>query len=120
MSNPEEVVAKYLRDELDLWWHYESPLFVYDEKERPRVWTPDFFIPKLGMFIEVIGSQYLFEDNDQNYQYRKEVYEKNSCHVIFVHFWKKDWKIHIVKRIKAIEQSRHYEVMRILDSVLAS
>lgn len=76
ISNAVEVVAIYLRDELDLWWRYESPVFVYDEKEHPRVWTPDFFIPKLGIFIEVIGSRKTFKENNHTYQYRKEIYEK--------------------------------------------
>jgi hypothetical protein len=118
MSNSQEVVAKYLRGDIDFGWYYESPVFVYDEKERPRVWTPDFFILKLGMFIEVVGSQQLFEDNEQIYQYRKEIYDKNGCHVIFVNFWKKDWKSFIVKRIKAIEQFRHNSVMKMLVAVL--
>jgi hypothetical protein len=36
MEESEKLVADYLR-ELNLWWIYESPVFVYDEKERPRV-----------------------------------------------------------------------------------
>ena len=47
MTNAEKDVADCLH-ELGLWWWYEFPVFVYDEKERPRVWTPDFYIPKLG------------------------------------------------------------------------
>ena len=43
--------------ELGLWWWYEFPVCIYDEKKRPRVWTPDFYIPKLGMFIEVCGQK---------------------------------------------------------------
>lgn len=52
MTPHEKEVANYLQ-ELGLWWQYESPVFVYDEKDRPRVWTPDFYIPKLGMYVEV-------------------------------------------------------------------
>ena len=40
MEDSEKQVTDYLR-ELDLWWVYEFPVFVYDEKKRPRVWTPD-------------------------------------------------------------------------------
>lgn len=56
MANSEKQVADYLR-ELDLWWVYEFPVFVYDEKKRPRVWTPDFQIPKLVMHVEVCGKR---------------------------------------------------------------
>jgi hypothetical protein len=45
MENSERQVANYLK-KLDLWWIYEFPVFVYDEKSGPRVWTPDFYIPK--------------------------------------------------------------------------
>lgn len=56
MEESEKIVAHFLR-ELNIWWIYESPVFVYDEKERPRVWTPDFYLPKLGMYVEVCGSE---------------------------------------------------------------
>ncbi|MDH5780816.1 MAG: hypothetical protein OEZ29_09520 [Candidatus Bathyarchaeota archaeon] len=35
MEDSERQVADCLR-ELDLWWCYEFPVFVYDEKKRPR------------------------------------------------------------------------------------
>ena len=112
MTNSEIQVANYLR-ELDLWWVYESPVFVYDEKDRPRVWTPDFYIPKLGIYIEVSGSKKF------KYQYRKKIYKKNEVHVIFVHLYKepKKWKKYLVSRIKEIEEKRHKEVMKMIDSL---
>ena len=99
MTDVEEKVANYLR-ELDLWWVYEFPVFVYDKKGRPRVWTPDFYIPKLGMHIEVCGSK------DFNYEYMDRIYRKNGHHVIFVHLHKErtKWKNHPVKRIMEIEE----------------
>ncbi len=111
MKESEKQVAGYLR-ELDLWWIYEFPVFVYDEKDRPRVWTPDFYIPKLGMYIEVCGSE------DFNYEYRDKIYKKNGYYVVFVHLYKerKKWKHYLVKRIMEIEESRHAEVMKMLNS----
>ena len=81
MEKSEKQVADYLR-ELDLWWVYEFPVFVYDEKTRPRVWTPDFYIPKLGMHVEVCGKE------REDYEYRDRIYKKNGYHVIFVHLYK--------------------------------
>ena len=118
MSEPERVVAEFLRDELKIWWRYESPIFVYDEKDRPRLWTPDFFLPNLGMFVEVVGSEKNWEDNRQNYQYRKKIFKSNDCHVIFVHFWKQNWKKHTINKIREIENYRHANVEKMLDSVL--
>ena len=112
MKESEKQVAEYLR-ELDLWWVYEFPVFVYDEKKRPRVWTPDFYIPKLGMHIEVCGSE------DFDYKYREKIYKKNGYHVIFVHLYKEKekWKHYLVKRIMEIEKKKHDEVVKLLHSL---
>lgn len=112
MTDSERQVANYLR-ELDLWWVYEFPVFVYDEKKRPRVWTPDFYIPKLGMYIEVCGSE------DFNYKYREEIYRKNGYYVIFLHLYKtrKKWKKYLVKRITEIEELRHSEVTKMIGAL---
>jgi len=62
MEDSEKEVAEYLK-QLRIYWLYESPIFVYDEKGRPRVWTPDFYLPQFGIYIEVCGS----EDFDYEY-----------------------------------------------------
>ncbi len=113
MKDSEKKVADYLR-ELDLWWIYESPLFLYDENERPRVWTPDFYIPKLGMYVEVCGADL------ESYQYRKTVYKKNQINVIFLQLYKeeKKWKNYLVKRIIEIDNLRHAETTKMFHSRL--
>jgi len=113
MTLSERQVADYLQ-ELRLWWYYESPVFLADEKRRPRVWTPDFYIPKLGMYIEVCGSESLREQ----YQYREKIYKKNNYSVVFLHLWKEgaEWKSFLLKRIVQLENSRHSDVMKILES----
>jgi hypothetical protein len=109
MTDSEKQVANYLK-ELDLWWVYEFPIFIFDEKGRPRVWTPDFYIPKLGMYIEVCGSE------DFDYEYRDKIYRGNGYYVIFLHLYKeqKEWKTHLVKKIMEIEELRHSQVMKMI------
>ncbi len=111
MHDSEKLVASYLK-ELGLWWSYETPVFVYDEKERPRVWTPDFYLPKFGMYIEVCGSE------DFDYKYREKIYQDNSLHVIFVHAYKDPamWKKHLVTKMLDIEEERHTQTMRMIRS----
>ena len=118
MKHSEIKVAYYLK-ELGLHWIYESPVFVHDEKNRPRVWTPAFYIPKLGMYIEVCGW-----GKHINYEYKQKIYRKNGFYVIFVHFYKerknwkrRKWKNYLVKKIKEIEELRHSEVMKMVDSI---
>jgi len=109
MTESEKEVAIYLK-ELGLYWMFESPIFVYDEKARPRVWTPDFYIPKLGMHIEVCGS------HRYDYDYRDRIYKNNGHHVIFIHAYKssKQWKTFLLKKIMEIEEQRHDEVMKMI------
>lgn len=100
MSNAEKEVAHFLTV-LGLWWSYEQPVYIADEKERPRVWTPDFYLPELGIYIEVCGSETV------DYPYRQKMYEENRIPVIFVHFYKKDkWMTFLVKEIEKKQTER--------------
>ncbi len=87
MSIQEEKVARFL-DELGLLKYYESPVFIIDDKKRPRVWSPDFFLPELGIYVEVCGAK------RRAYKYRREIYQKNKIPVIFVktYFEENSWK----------------------------
>ena len=107
MRYSERQVANYLK-KLRLRWKYQFPVFVYDDKNRPRVWTPDFYIPKLAIYIEVCGSKKF------NYEYRRKIYEKNEYPVIFIHYYKerKKWKNFLLKRIEEIEALRHSEITK--------
>jgi hypothetical protein len=104
MSGPEKQVADFLSNN-NLWWKYEYPVFVYDKKDRPRVWAPDFHLPKFGIFIEVCGSE------EVDYSYREAIYEKNYLKVIFIHFYKSDkWKQFLMERIIHIQNSRKQQL----------
>ena len=108
MTDAEIEVANYLK-EVDLWWVFEFPIFVYDENDRPRLWTPDFYIPKLGLYIEVCGSK------EFDYEYRNEIYEKNGIPVVFLHYYKRrrKWKSFLAKIVVEIEQQRQSEAKKL-------
>lgn len=101
MSPPEQEVSKLL-DELGIWWKFEFPVFLWDENDRPRIWTPDFYLPKLGIFVEVCGSSKV------NYNYREKIYDKNVSKIIFVHYYKEPdkWKTFFVQRLFDIQNKR--------------
>ncbi|MFH0798485.1 MAG: hypothetical protein V1906_03680, partial [Candidatus Woesearchaeota archaeon] len=81
MTSSEKEVATYLQ-EINIWWQYEQPIYVLDDKDRPRVWTPDFYLSELGIYIEVCGSK------NFNYEFREKVYKKNKVPIIFIHRYK--------------------------------
>jgi len=109
MSEPEKNVAEFLT-ELGLWWKYESPIYLLDEKDRPRIWTPDFFLPKFGIYIEVCGSE------DFDYEYREDVYRKNECRIIFLHYYKEQerWMKFLVDSIQGTQEVRNTYVENML------
>ena len=111
MTETEREVANYL-EEKGLWWQFEFPVFIYENNKRPRLWTPDFFIPKLGLFVEVCGSK------DFDYEFRRKIYDKNGLPVVFLHYYKnpKKWKAHLKKRIENIHEKRSKEVKKLEDT----
>ena len=113
MTDTEKQVAEYLT-QLGLYWRFEFPLFVYDERNRPRVWTPDFNIPRLNMFIEVCGSE------EFDYDYRNRVYRKNGFYVIFLQVYKEPekWKNHLIKKMMEIEEFRHHEIQKMINALV--
>lgn len=114
MMPSERKVAEFL-DALGLPWIFEYPVFIYDERKRPRVWTPDFFIPKLGIYIEVCGSK------DFNYEYREKICISNNILIIFIHLYKteKYWKKFLFRRLKEVEEQRHTEATKLMENVPA-
>ena len=69
MTPAEKQVANLLK-QYGILWHYERPVFVWDEQKRPRVWRPDFYLKSFGIYIEVCGSAQF------DYEYRRKILEK--------------------------------------------
>lgn len=113
MTKSEKEVAELLKN-LGIQWSYERPIFMWDENNRPRVWTPDFYLPELGIYIEVCGSQ------NFDYKFRNEVYQHNSIPIVFIHWYKEKekWKKYLRKRIQEIEKERRQKVDYMIESLL--
>ena len=102
----EKNVAQYL-DEKGIEYKHEVPVCVKDEQGRLRIWYPDFYPPKLGLYLEVCGSERIKDE-----YYRREcVYKENKISVVFLHYWKpvSDWKKFLDSEIDSIERGRLYE-----------
>lgn len=105
MTDPEKHVSEFL-DELGLQYKFEFPIFIYDDRERPRLWAPDFFLPGLMLHIEVCGSEQF------DYGYREKMYAKNEVCVIFAHYYKgpEAWKPYLVDRLEHFGNERLYSI----------
>lgn len=101
MTYAEKEVARYLHS-INLHWIFEHPIFIQDERGRPRVWTPDFYLPELGTYIEVCGK------DRKCYSYREKIFKKNRVRTIFIHQFKDgdSWKKFLVREISRINGLR--------------
>lgn len=108
-TKTEQRVASFL-DGLGLFYHFEHPVFIVDDKNRPRIWAPDFFLPELGVYLEVCGSE------DFDYEYRKKIYASNKIQVVFIHaFKKKLWCDFLLRQLKEIQLKRDEIIISIND-----
>lgn len=55
MSPAELLVCNFLK-EMRVFWIFEQQVFLSDNMDRPRLFAPDFFLPELGVYIEVMGN----------------------------------------------------------------
>ena len=111
MTDSEWQVACFLSS-LKIEWLFESPIYIKDERGRPRVWTPDFYLPKLDVYIEVCGSK------DFDYGYRDRIYLDNNVSVIFLHYYKKQkyWQKYLVRRIKEVVEDRYSVALEVIEN----
>ena len=108
MSNAELEVCNFFK-ELKIFWTYEQPVFLSDYGNRPRIFVPDFYLPELGVYVEVIGNPKL---ND--YNRRWEIYMKNNIPIILtLPFNDKNWKSKLFDEIVNIHQLRYEKIKRI-------
>lgn len=109
MTNAERAVAELLKD-LGIKWAYEQPVFIWDENNRPRVWTPDFYLKQFGIYLEVCGSEQF------DYEYRRKIFNSNGYRVIFLHFYKRRyyWEKHLLKYLNLFVMYRNNKLNQII------
>nr|MDO8097731.1 hypothetical protein [Candidatus Njordarchaeota archaeon] len=75
---------------------------VNDEQELTRTWYPNFYLPKLGLYVEVCGA------GRPDYERRKTILEKNSIPMAFLQTYKEQgmWKNYLLVRIKEVHECR--------------
>ena len=110
MSKQEFKVFNWLH-KLKIRCIYQNPVFLYDEKNRPRVWTPDFYLPQLGIHIEVCGSK------NFKYEYRDKIYKLNNIEVIFIHSYKpkNKWTTFFREKLRETEEKRRKNIDKLME-----
>ena len=69
----------------------------------------------MRIYIEVCGSK------DFNYEYREKICQDNNISIIYLHFYKKQkyWQRFLIKKIKEVEEQRHFEAMKVIENLPA-
>jgi hypothetical protein len=109
----EKNVAHYL-DKKGIEYKYEVPICIIDEQNNQRIWYPDFYLPTLGIYLEVCGTP---KDRIEKSR-RKHVYKENQIPVVFLHYYKSDskWKKYLEDEIEKIEDTRMNEFIKRVSS----
>lgn len=101
-----EVQIARLLERNRIVYEYEHPTAVLD-KEKVKIWYPDFHLPEYGIIIEYFGvngkSSY-----DEQARHKMKVYEENGIEGLFLteSCFKGDWPRSIMGRIEDILKSR--------------
>lgn len=105
--SPAEINVKNYLKEREIKFTYNFPVALYDEQAKLRIWYPDFYLPSLGIYLEVCGTE---KDSLEKYR-RKCVYEENEIPVHFIHYYKAEssWKGYFESEIQRIENNRLVE-----------
>jgi hypothetical protein len=101
-----EVQIARLLDREGIGYRYEQPLAVLD-RDRTRIWYPDFYLPEYGMIIEYFGM-----NDDPGYRQRTEhklaVYRQSGIEGVFLTeaSLRGDWPARILGQIESVLQER--------------
>lgn len=101
-----EVLNKYRID-----FKYEWPILIRDDEKKLRIWYPDFFLPKYGVYLEYFG----YENNTEydNGRKRKEkIYNEMKIDVISIDSKIGDNQLesHLINQLYRIQTKRLTEV----------
>ena len=108
MTAAEDLVRRFLITS-GLFWRYEYPVHLFDDGGRYRTWTPDFQLPDLDIYVEVVG-----DSSKRDYDFRRRIYALNCIKIIFVHIQSADWQQELRDGILAIEKNRSAVVKKLL------
>lgn len=108
MTDAERMVAVFI-NQLGFWWNYEQPVYISDDKDRPRIFVPDFYIPEIGVYVEVIGHKHV-----RDYARTAMLYQKNDTPILFIEVNNRQWREELCAGILGIHQKRWERIRHLM------
>ena len=95
-----------LLDSYDIRYRYEQGVLVED-KEKPKIWHPDFYLPEFSVYIEYFGLAGN-QDYDLGIKRKKHIYSEMGLDVIPVYPWTfyDDWQGYVMGSLRGILDRR--------------
>ena len=106
-SRGERKIAGFLKEN-DIKYQYESGVLIYQNKDQPRIWYPDFNLPEFSTYIEYYG-MVGNPDYDRGIKVKETAYAQMGLYVIpvYPHMFSKNWQGYIMKEIKRTIQKKY-------------
>jgi len=110
-SDGERRIAKFL-DDNQFKYRYEAGVLIYDTKNQPRLWYPDFQLTEYGTYVEYYGLAGN-PDYRKSIRVKESVYAKNHIDVISIYPWmfREDWQGHIMSELER-KIKRRYNLLK--------
>ena len=110
-SEGEQKIAYFLENS-SIRYQYESAVLINSDKNKPRIWYPDFYLPEFKTYIEYYG---LVGNHsyDTGVKAKESAYLKMGLDVIPVYPWmfKENWQKYIMKELKNVTAQRYRKLM---------
>jgi hypothetical protein len=106
-----ECRIAYFLKENSIRYQYESGLLVHSDRNKPRIWYPDFYLPEFGAYIEYYGLRGR-QSYDEGIKRKETTYSRMGLDVIPVYPWSfvEDWQGYIMKELDQ-RISRRYKTL---------
>lgn len=106
-SAGEQKIACFL-ERNSIGYQYEAPVLVQDERQKSRIWYPDFYLNEFKTYLEYFG---LAGDRhyDKGIKTKLSVYKSSGIDVIPFYPWmfKENWNGYLMQRLEDITHARY-------------
>ena len=111
MNKTEEKVGDFLANYFKV--EYETPLIIKDKRGYVRIWYPDFYLPQLGLFVEVAPFE---KESDED---KAEAYNNEHKPVIWIKHYQieKGWKRYLIGALRNQCEKKLEVIEKFLDDV---
>ena len=110
-SEGEGKIARFL-EKNSIQYQYEAPVLVAPVDQKPRIWYPDFYLPRYKAYIEFYGLAER-QSYKKGIELKNKTYTKMGLDVIPVYPWmlSGNWQGYLMRELKRKTYRPHNNLM---------